>query len=769
MVNTSIEKGSVVFQALILALIGVLAFSTRVFSIVKHEVIIHEFDPYFNFRATVKLVEEGFHAFNNWFDELTWFPYGRLIGGTLYPGLMLTAALFHYVMNALNLTINITQACVYLSPTMGALTSFACFLLTKEVWNPNAGLLSAAFIAIVPGFTSRSVAGSFDNECCAIFALIFSFYTWVKAVKTGSIAWGTFSALAYFYMVATWGGYIFIINIIPVHVIVLLLSGRYSSRLYIAYSSFYIIGTLTSFLIPMVSFIPVSSPEHGAAFGAFALVQLFQLYTMLCEYLPEQHIKTLLRHFFLVLLPSLFAVFAILMLLGYFPRLTGRLLSLLGSTSNIAIIKSVSEHQPTPWGSFFFDLNIVVLAVPAGLYFCFSRLTDANLFIILYVLFISYFSGIMIRLILVFTPAACVLAGIAVSETLLSLASGTSFAERYPEKSSKSSSDESSSKKKAAAASSSEEDTESFITSLLNPVSLGYLFFFSTLFYFFVTHCTWVTSLAYSSPSVVLSARQHDGSNMIFDDFREAYYWLRKNTDPDAKVMSWWDYGYQITAMGNRTTIVDNNTRNNTHIATVGYAMSSPEERAYPVLRRLDVDYVLVVFGGMVGYASDDINKFLWMIRIGGGVFPEVVEEDYYNSRSEFRVDSEGSPTLLNSLMYKMCYYRFGDFQTEYGQGQGFDRVRRAVIGNKDITFKHLEEAYTTEHWMVRIYRVIKDRDLPEAVSSTSSTANARKLARSGTSPAAKTRKQRADKKKLLQQRRRARASKLVAAKKSRV
>ena len=45
----------------------------------------------------------------------------------------------------------------------------------------------------------------------------------------------------------------------------------------------------------------------------------------------------------------------------------------------------------------------------------------------------------------------------------------------------------------------------------------------------------------------------------------------------------------QITGMGNRTVIVDNNTRNNTHIATVGLVMASGEERAYPILRRLDV------------------------------------------------------------------------------------------------------------------------------------------------------------------------------------
>jgi len=55
----------------------------------------------------------------------------------------------------------------------------------------------------------------------------------------------------------------------------------------------------------------------------------------------------------------------------------------------------------------------------------------------------------------------------------------------------------------------------------------------------------------------------------ILDDFREAYYWLRQNTEDRARVMSWWDYGYQIAGMGNRTTLVDNNTWNNSHIALV--------------------------------------------------------------------------------------------------------------------------------------------------------------------------------------------------------
>ena len=84
----------------------------------------------------------------------------------------------------------------------------------------------------------------------------------------------------------------------------------------------------------------------------------------------------------------------------------------------------------------------------------------------------------------------------------------------------------------------------------------------------FVLHCTWVTSNAYSSPSVVLSTRNQDGSQNIIDDFREAYYWLRMNTKEDAVVMSWWDYGYQIAGMADRPTLVDNNTWNNSEFGT---------------------------------------------------------------------------------------------------------------------------------------------------------------------------------------------------------
>ena len=81
-----------------------------------------------------------------------------------------------------------------------------------------------------------------------------------------------------------------------------------------------------------------------------------------------------------------------------------------------------------------------------------------------------------------------------------------------------------------------------------------------------------------------------------------------------------------LTGMANRTTLVDNNTWNNSHIALVGKAMSSTEDKAYVIMRMLDVDYVLVIFGGMIGYSGDDINKFLWMVRIAEGEHPQDIK-----------------------------------------------------------------------------------------------------------------------------------------------
>lgn len=85
----------------ILCLVYILAFITRLFSVLRYESMIHEFDPYFNYRTTLYLTQKGFYEFWNWFDSESWYPLGRIIGGTLYPGLMVTAAFIYWILRFL--------------------------------------------------------------------------------------------------------------------------------------------------------------------------------------------------------------------------------------------------------------------------------------------------------------------------------------------------------------------------------------------------------------------------------------------------------------------------------------------------------------------------------------------------------------------------------------------------------------------------------------------------------------------------------------------
>ncbi|KAJ8924406.1 hypothetical protein NQ315_007202 [Exocentrus adspersus] len=723
----------IIFVVLLLAWIA--GFSSRLFAVIRFESIIHEFDPWFNYRATAYMVKNGFYNFLNWFDERAWYPLGRIVGGTVYPGLMLTSGSIHYILHLLHINVHIRDICVFLAPVFSGLTAISTYFLTKELWSAGAGLFAACFIAIVPGYISRSVAGSYDNEGIAIFALQFTYFLWIKSVKTGSVFWAVAASLSYFYMVSAWGGYVFIINLIPLHVFVLLLMGRFSNRLFTSYTTFYILGLILSMQIPFVGFQPIRTSEHMAASGVFALMFAVGFLKYLQTMMSKSEFKSLVIFGGFVSAGIVFSTVVILTYAGYVAPWSGRFYSLWDTgyaKIHIPIIASVSEHQPTTWFSFFFDLHVLIATFPAGLWYTIKNINDERVFVVLYALSAVYFAGVMVRLMLTLTPVVCILSGIAFSgllELVLreddNVRSEDSEEEeqstpnkRLYDKLPKEAKTKSKSGKSVGKASAPQvagrvpkikhepsKESDGIGPNIRSAVTVVILL----LLMLFAVHCTWVTSNAYSSPSIVLASYGSDGSRQILDDFREAYFWLSQNTADDARVMSWWDYGYQIAGMANRTTLVDNNTWNNSHIALVGKAMSSNESAAYEIMTALDVDYVLVIFGGVIGYSGDDINKFLWMVRIAEGEHPkDIRESDYFTEQGEFRIDEEGSPTLLNCLMYKLCYYRFGELKLDYRTPAGFDRTRNAVIGNKDFQLTYLEEAYTTEHWLVRVYRVKK-------------------------------------------------------------
>jgi len=224
------------------------------------------------------------------------------------------------------------------------------------------------------------------------------------------------------------------------------------------------------------------------------------------------------------------------------------------------------------------------------------------LFLVLYIITAVYFSGVMVRLMLVLAPAVCCLAGVAIADILststasimhaVAAAGGTppvnepaaAAGQDTEEDPGKPTTSKTATGRKREKAASGSLLKGAFVTG--GPgyavpwyLAVGAVVLLVGLLVTYVQHCVYVSADMYSAPSIVLQSHRPDGSFYVFDDFREAYAWT--------------------TAMANRTVIVDNNTWNNTHIATVGRAMASPELKGWRIFRSLDVDYVFVVFGGL--------------------------------------------------------------------------------------------------------------------------------------------------------------------------
>ena len=66
------------------------------------------------------------------------------------------------------------------------------------------------------------------------------------------------------------------------------------------------------------------------------------------------------------------------------------------------------------------------------------------------------------------------------------------------------------------------------------------------------------------------------------------------------------------------------------------------------------------------------------------------------------------------SLFITAILKRYGGQNVQKGKPSGWDRVRKAEIGNKDFELEFFEEVYTSSRWLVRVYRLKK----PEEISS---------------------------------------------------
>ena len=566
----------------------------------------------------------------------------------------------------------------------------------------------------------RSVGGGYDNESVAVSCLCLTFLMWtysISGTKSKSMTfWGIFTGLAYVCMAATWGGFIFVLNMIGLHAFVLFLLGRYTNKLYSAYTLWYVIGTIGAMQVPVIGYGPIKSLEQlapGCVFVLFQLIQLSHSSWVLAMFGYPKKLKKVTWKQRMVVYFTLFGLagavaaagIAYLWPRGYFGPLSSRIRGLFVAHTRTGnpLVDSVAEHQPANTEAFYQFLNITCYTAPVGLAVAvlvsvvkplFKSDTvsgrpsqDPFVFLVVYALVTYGFSTKMNRLMLLMGPVAAVLTGVAFGvvldfivgevEDLLDMFVGIFVSDKEEKtdvtKKEKVEDDQEviesvavsdsatpvknrkKGKKDPATPSSvgrkdgadddkgkkKDKETTGYVAAIENfsmkvwtfslvrllrkAAAVGCVYLLHEHHHYAIEFFDMASemSVGLSHPSIMFQATLRDGTQVMVDDYREAYWWLRDKTPADSRVLAWWDYGYQITGIGNRTSIADGNTWNHEHIALIGRCLTSPEKRAHAMIKHL-ADYVLIWAGG----GGDDLAKSPHMARIGNSVFDDICPDD---------------------------------------------------------------------------------------------------------------------------------------------
>ena len=739
-----------VLRALLLALACHNAYEIRMHAVRTYGPVIHEFDPWFNYRATEYLAANGWGKFFTWFDHMSWYPLGRPVGTTIYPGMQITSVLIWRMLGLVGSDMSLNDVCVYVPVWFGVLATLLLGLLTFECSkSANAAVASTLIMAVVPAHLMRSVGGGYDNESVAVTAMCLVFLLWCRSLRNDD-SWplGAAAGLAYVNMAAAWGGFVFVGNLVALHAFVLVLLGRYGDKLHRAFSLFFVVGTLGATRVPVVGMGPLRSLEQIApllTFGGLQVLMLGEKAVEKARPLSKAEAWNRRLKVYATAAGAGLLVLVLLFSVGYFGPISSRVRGLFVKHTRTGnpLVDSVAEHQPASANAYWHYLHTTCYAAPVGLFVLFSggfRL-EARCFIAVYALVAYFFSSKMVRLIIFLGPVASALAGVALGaavdatapsllEALLGPADEDQEKEKTKKKPTRVEKDKSPPRKisgrSAAAAAAARRGRERKATSInagsivasmieggeelvqglyeaaaqaLSPLATALqapglkvvrtvlaaaLIAASIHYYKQFSDYAWSLSEGMSQPSIMFRAHLRNGQPVIVDDYREAYWWLRDNTPEDARVLAWWDYGYQIAGLANRTTLADGNTWNHEHIATIGRCLTSPEKQAHKIVRHL-ADYVLVWTGG----GGDDLAKSPHMARIGNSVYRDICPDDP-TCRSFGFTDRQGTPTpmMAESLLYKLHSHQ-----------------QRPGVAADPTLFR---EAYTSRFNKVRIFKVLK-------------------------------------------------------------
>jgi dolichyl-diphosphooligosaccharide--protein glycosyltransferase len=610
---SSIPKGSIIhFTCLFTVLI--IAILVRLMPL-RWGFYLSEFDPFFQYRVADYVVKNGFAAWFNWHDDMSWYPWGRDIPKSSFSGLPFTAAALFMALNALGLSLSLYHFCVIFPVLMGAITCIALYFLGKDVWGRSVGLISALFLALNASHISRTSLGFFDDENTGVLAMVLFFIFYLRSISpeksvSSRLLYASLAGLSLFYLSISWGAFRYPLDLIVLFSFALILLHRYSRRLLVSYGVTYGLALFAASQFPRPGFAFLKEWSTLAVFAVFLIFPICEL----LAYVKKLRSRVVAVSCFVGLL-ILGAVF--LWQLGFIASPGAKYMSVLTPSTRLEmpLIESVAEHRPATWAALFHEFGVLTFLGVFGFYFVSQRFRDLDIFLIIFGLSSLYFAGSMVRLTLILAPAFCILAAITVVELVKPsvdiLRESVIFSRR---------------KVRYIARVGKE-----FGVAILLILVIAIMPTFSR-----------AVKSAYSPATIVTSslpALPQAGEEQRYQDWLEALIWMRENLPSNAVVCSWWDYGYWITAVAGKHTLADNGTLNSTQIRKIAEMFLSNETRAITILREYNATHVVIFVTGVLeqkginfsGHGED--SKWYWMAKIAGLNETALRDEERYNKQ----------------------------------------------------------------------------------------------------------------------------------------
>ena len=569
-----------------LLIIGILSISFSTSFLIRSQSVdfgweLNEFDPFFNYRATQYLVDNGIDAYFEWNDELSWYPHGKNVSQFSQVMLHLTAATTYWIFG---FGTNLYDFTILFPVIFGSLTSIIVFALVRVIGGTTAGLFSALLFSVSLPIIVRGQIGWFKSEPLGLFFSILAVYLFLSGIQSKNHKIVIFKIIAagifVIFGLSAWGGDQFFI--VPIGIFLLTLPFLRSDHKFLIWTiPLFTLSTITTSLL-----FERLGMNFITGLGGLSLI-IPTIFLVSCIFIQNKSSTNSKNRNGLIFLVIILIIGSSVLVLDTNSQIiklpSHRYLNAVNPflTTTDPLVDSVSEHATTTLEQSFIFHSVLMIFAGLGIWLLLRNSKESNFIkndMISFALIIGligvYVSSAFVRLEVFASLSIIILSSIGIS-LLLKKFTSKKFNIKFP-----------------------------FFIGLLFLLILPLIFPINGN----------VFTVTDNPPTIMNGGTSFSVSTT---DWLDSLEWIKDNTSEDAVVGSWWDYGYWIQTKAERASLADNSTLIDHIIKRIAKMFVSSPEQGWQTLREMKSDYFVIFVAGQ-RLAVDYENKPIYILQGGG-------------------------------------------------------------------------------------------------------------------------------------------------------